>query len=109
MKASKKKYVKKSFDKTTYKFGIKVPRTGDMKRAMKINRENGNQLWFEAHQKEDKTLCNMDTFELIPDAFDLAGYQYVPLIYAWDVKFDGRRRAKLVANGKVTIGPPESE
>eukprot|EP00957_Ditylum_brightwellii_P103052 7853363-Ditylum_brightwellii.AAC.2 len=109
MNASKKKNVKKSFGKTTYKFGIKVPRTGDMKGAMKIDKENGNQLWFEAQQKEAKTLRSMDTFELIPDIFDLAGYQYVPLIYVWDVKFDGRHRVRLVANGKVTIGTPESE
>eukprot|EP00957_Ditylum_brightwellii_P198551 15132468-Ditylum_brightwellii.AAC.1 len=33
--------------------------------------------------------------------------QYDSLIYAWDVKFDDRRRARLVANGIVTIGPPE--
>eukprot|EP00957_Ditylum_brightwellii_P075473 5736781-Ditylum_brightwellii.AAC.1 len=41
------------------------------------------------------------------DRFIQIGYQFTPLIYAWDVKFDGRCRARLVANGKVTIGPPE--
>eukprot|EP00957_Ditylum_brightwellii_P081220 6178340-Ditylum_brightwellii.AAC.1 len=51
----------------------------------------------------------MDTFELMPENFDLTGYQYVPLIYAWDVMFDGRRRARLVANRKVTIGTPEED
>eukprot|EP00957_Ditylum_brightwellii_P075878 5766818-Ditylum_brightwellii.AAC.1 len=51
----------------------------------------------------------MATFELIQDGFDLSGYQCVPLIYAFDVKFDGRRCAHLVANGKVTIRPPEEE
>eukprot|EP00957_Ditylum_brightwellii_P105019 8004570-Ditylum_brightwellii.AAC.1 len=51
----------------------------------------------------------MDTFELMPENFDLTGYQYVLLIYAWDVKFDGRRRARLVANGKVTINQPEED
>eukprot|EP00957_Ditylum_brightwellii_P151907 11567836-Ditylum_brightwellii.AAC.1 len=45
----------------------------------------------------------MATFELIPENFDLIGYQYVPLIYAWDVKFDGRRRACLVANEKSQL------
>eukprot|EP00957_Ditylum_brightwellii_P025654 1939539-Ditylum_brightwellii.AAC.1 len=45
----------------------------------------------------------------MPEKFDLTGYQYAPLIYAWDVKFDGRKRAHLVANGKVTIGPPEKD
>eukprot|EP00957_Ditylum_brightwellii_P171179 13031439-Ditylum_brightwellii.AAC.1 len=51
----------------------------------------------------------MNAFELSPENFDLTDYQYVQLIYAWDVKFDGRRRAHLVANGKVTIGPPEED
>eukprot|EP00957_Ditylum_brightwellii_P049517 3755853-Ditylum_brightwellii.AAC.1 len=55
------------------------------------------------------TLRNMNAFELMPENFDLTSYQYVPLSYAWDVKFDGRRRACLVANGKVTIGPPEED
>eukprot|EP00957_Ditylum_brightwellii_P083779 6367785-Ditylum_brightwellii.AAC.1 len=49
----------------------------------------------------------MATFELMSENFDLTGYQYVPLINSWDVKFDGRKRAHLVANGKVTIGLPE--
>eukprot|EP00957_Ditylum_brightwellii_P085498 6503292-Ditylum_brightwellii.AAC.1 len=51
----------------------------------------------------------MAYFELMPENFDLTGYQYVPLMYAWDVKFDGRRRTGLVANGKVIIGPPEED
>eukprot|EP00957_Ditylum_brightwellii_P015374 1156816-Ditylum_brightwellii.AAC.1 len=51
----------------------------------------------------------MDTFELMPENFDLTGYQYVPLIYAWDVKFYGRRRACLVANVKVIIRPSEED
>ena len=109
MKASKKKYIKKNFGKTVYKFGVKVPCTGDVKGAMELDRENGNQLWLEAQKTEASTLMDMETFKVIPDDFDLRGYQYVPLMYAWDVKFDGRRRARLVANGKVTIGPPEAE
>eukprot|EP00957_Ditylum_brightwellii_P117766 8984311-Ditylum_brightwellii.AAC.1 len=51
----------------------------------------------------------MDTFVLVPDGFNLEGYQFVPFIYAFDVKFDGRRKARLVANGSMTIKPPESE
>ena len=74
-----------------------------------LDKENGNHLWFEAQKTEADTLRQMKTFEIMPDNFDLTGYQYVPLIYAWDVKYDGRRRARLVANGKVTIGPPEAE
>eukprot|EP00957_Ditylum_brightwellii_P083583 6353161-Ditylum_brightwellii.AAC.1 len=51
----------------------------------------------------------MNTFELMEDGFDQTRYQFIPLIYIWYVKFDGRCRAKLVANGKVTIALPEED
>eukprot|EP00957_Ditylum_brightwellii_P161612 12304489-Ditylum_brightwellii.AAC.1 len=108
MKASKK-YQKKLYGKKTYKFGIQVPMTGDVKSATKLDKENRNNLWFDAQKKEVSMLRDMATFELMLENFDLTGYQYVSLIYAWDVKFDGRRRACLVANGKVTIRPPEED
>eukprot|EP00957_Ditylum_brightwellii_P015590 1175257-Ditylum_brightwellii.AAC.1 len=101
MKAAKK-YQKKLYRKKTYKFCLQVSMTGDVRGTMKLDKENGNSLWFDAQKKEASTLRNMDTFELMPGNFDLTGYQYGLLIYDWDVKFDGRRRARLVANGKVT-------
>eukprot|EP00957_Ditylum_brightwellii_P206800 15350054-Ditylum_brightwellii.AAC.1 len=79
---------------------MQVPRTGDVRGAMKLDKESGNNLWFDAQKKEASTLRDMDTFELMPENFNLTGYKHVPLIYVWDVKFDGRRRARLVANGK---------
>ena len=103
MKTTKKDFGKK------FKFGVEVPRTGDVKGAMKLDRENGDTLWFDAQRKEATSLRELNTFEIPREGFDLSEYQYVPLIYAWDVKFDGRRKARLVANGKVTIGPPESD
>ena len=41
--------------------------------------------------------------------FDLTRYQFVPLVYSFDVKFNGRRRVRLVSNGDITIGPGEAE
>ena len=76
---------------------------------MKLDKENGNTLWFDAQKKEADGLRKEDTFEIPEPDFDLSDYQYVPLIYAWDVKYDGRRKARLMANGKVTMGPPESD
>eukprot|EP00957_Ditylum_brightwellii_P150548 11463600-Ditylum_brightwellii.AAC.1 len=67
---------------------------------MKLVKENGNNWWFDAQKKEASALRDMATFELMLEKFDLTDYQHVPLIYAWDVKFDGRRRARLVAKGK---------
>eukprot|EP00957_Ditylum_brightwellii_P100671 7672858-Ditylum_brightwellii.AAC.1 len=83
--------------------------TEDVRGAMKLDQENGNSLWLDAQKKESRTLRNMDTFELMPKNFDVTGYQYISLINAWDVKFDGRRRVCLVANEKVTIRPPERD
>eukprot|EP00957_Ditylum_brightwellii_P075231 5717002-Ditylum_brightwellii.AAC.1 len=80
MKASKK-YPKKSYGKKIYTFGMQVPRTGDVKGAMKLDKESRNNLWFDAQKKEASTLRDMVTFELMPENFDLNGYQYVPLIY----------------------------
>ena len=88
---------------------MKVPRKGDVKGAMSLDKENGNNLWFEAQQKEAKSLRDLNVFRIVEKDVDLSEYQYAPLIYAFDVKFDGRRRARLVANGKVTIGPPEAD
>eukprot|EP00957_Ditylum_brightwellii_P037746 2854557-Ditylum_brightwellii.AAC.1 len=92
MKASKK-YQKKSYGKEIYKFVMQVPRTGDVKGAIELDNENGNNLWFDVQKKEASMLREMATFELMLENFDLTGYQYDSLIYAWDVKFDGRRRA----------------
>eukprot|EP00957_Ditylum_brightwellii_P151512 11538774-Ditylum_brightwellii.AAC.1 len=76
---------------------------------MRLDRENKKTSWFDAKKKDAGTLHNKITFELEPDGFDLTGYQYNPLIYAWDVKYDGWRRVRLVANDKITIGPPAAE
>eukprot|EP00957_Ditylum_brightwellii_P023858 1799628-Ditylum_brightwellii.AAC.1 len=84
MKASKK-YQKKSYGKKIYEFGVQVPMTGDVRGAMMLDKENGNNLWFDAQKKKASALRDMATFELMPENFDLAGYQYVPVIYAWDV------------------------
>jgi hypothetical protein len=45
LKASKR-YKKKSFG-IRYKFGVKLPRTGDVRGAHKLDQENRNKLWFE--------------------------------------------------------------
>eukprot|EP00957_Ditylum_brightwellii_P091386 6957899-Ditylum_brightwellii.AAC.1 len=67
---SSKKYQKTSYRKKTYKVGVHVLRTGDDRGAMKLDKENGTNLWFDT-KKEASTLRNMDTFELMPENFDL--------------------------------------
>ena len=107
MKASNKPKKKQFGPK--YKFGVEVPRTGDVRGADILDGKTDIPYWFNARKDEATALRKLDTFELMPEDFDLNGYQCVPLICAFDVKFDGRRRARLVTNGKVTVGPPEAE
>ena len=42
--------VKAKYWRTTHKFGIQVPKSGD--EALAIDKENGNTLWYTAIQKE---------------------------------------------------------
>eukprot|EP00957_Ditylum_brightwellii_P067542 5127794-Ditylum_brightwellii.AAC.1 len=56
--------------------------TGDVGGAMKLDKENGNNLWFDTQKKEASMLRDMATFELMPENFNLTGCQHVLLIYA---------------------------
>ena len=66
-----------------FKFGVKFPRKGDVRGAMKLDKDNGNNLWFEAQKKEANFLQELDTFNILNRNFDLSEYHYAPLIYAW--------------------------
>ena len=58
-----------------YKFGVVVPRTGDIRGAMNRDKENGNKLWYEAQEKEATSLRSMGNFEVIQEDFNLSEYQ----------------------------------
>ena len=42
-----------------------------------------------------------DTFRSPEAGEDLSDHQFVPLVYTFDVKFDGRRRARICGNDGV--------
>jgi hypothetical protein len=93
-----------------YKFGIQVPR--NVKEAIRLDKENGNTLWQDAMQAEIKQLLDFKTFQILPKGEttfpDMAKYQYVPLHFVFDVKFDLRRKAQCVAGGNW-MEPPDSD
>jgi hypothetical protein len=74
-----------------------------------LDQENGNSKWADATKAELDLLEEFETFvdhgtytdekanELIQK-----GYQYIKLIMVYDVKHDGRYRARLVAAGYMT-------
>ena len=85
-----------------YKFGQKVPRT--LKEAYEIDKETNSNGWAEAIKKEINSLKDdFKCFKIYPkNTPPPKGYQFVKLLWAFDVKFDGRKRARLVAGGHMT-------
>ena len=94
--------MKKSKSVPKYKFGERVPRT--IEEAYQIDKENGNSGWADAIAKEitclkDKYNC----FKILPNGTRVPkGYQIIKLLWTFDIKVDGRKRARLVAGGHTT-------
>lgn len=86
------------------KFGYKVPR--NISEALKIDRANRNTAWHDTIRKEiygqvheHKVSEVKKTSTEIP-----TNYQYIPLLWVFDIKYDGRHRAQMVTGGhRVTI------
>jgi len=83
-----------------FKFGVEVP-VGTV-HALKLDAENGNTAWRDAIETEIKQINQFQTFRLPRASDDLSEYQRIPYHFVFDVKFDGRRKARLVAGGNVT-------
>jgi hypothetical protein len=89
-----------------YKFGIQVPK--GIKNELDLDKKNGNQLWQEAiktdlkHLTDHQTLIVLDSGEDIPK-----GYQKIPYHMAFDVKYDLRHKARLVATGNWNLNDKE--
>ena len=93
--------------KPKYKYGVKIPR--NYLEAVKFDKENGNTLWQDAtklemeHMRGYKVFNNIGKFSAVPD-----GFKNIRVHMVYDVKHDGRHRARLVANGQLTDIPIDS-
>jgi hypothetical protein len=86
-----------------YKFGIQVPMN-----AIDLDKKNGNQLWQEAIKTELKQLTDYQTFIVLDSEEDIpTGYQKIPYHMVFDVKYDLRHKARLVAGGNWTVNDKE--
>ena len=86
------------------RYGVRLPKPGRyaVRDAYDLDKENGNSLWAEAIEKEVSSLLSLGCFSFRkPEDGKPNGYQHVPLHMVFDVKQDGRRKARLVANGSV--------
>jgi hypothetical protein len=98
---------KKRTNTVKYQFGMRVPRS--INEAYKLDLLNNNTKWADAIIKELKTLyeeygcfkaLSKGKGEVLPAEY--AEYKYIPLLWAFAVKYDGRHRARCVAGGHVT-------
>jgi hypothetical protein len=89
-----------------YKFGVEVPRS--VQHAIQLDLQNENNLWKEALQiklaqiNEYKTFCQLAPGQRLPTE-----YKVIPYHIIFDVKFDGRRKSCLVADGNHADPPKE--
>lgn len=84
-----------------YKFGIQVPRS--VQHAFRLDQANKEVLWKQALDKEVNQINDYETFRVLEDDEVMPdGYKEIPYHFVFDVKFDLRRKARLVAGGNHT-------
>jgi hypothetical protein len=92
-------------DAPKYKFGEIVPR--NVNHALQIDAMNGNTDWQDAINKELKQIQDYRTFRYLRRGEWLKDFQRIPYHIVFDVKFDLRKKARLVAGGHLTSPPKE--
>ena len=114
LQQAKKKMIRRnSRAQIKYRFGVQVPR--DYDEAILLDVQNKNNLWSKATELElDQVIHQYKTF-LVRDKAIFQngklmnapeGYQRLRVHLVFDVKHDGRRKARLVADGHLTIRDP---
>jgi hypothetical protein len=74
---------------------------------MNIDRTNGNTAWQDAIDTELKQINEYKTFRQPNPGEALTDFQRIPYHLVFDVKFDLRKKARLVAGGHKTAPPKE--
>ena len=98
----------KSFQtKPVYKFGYLVPRNHEQ--AVELDKRNGNTKWQDAEALEISQHAEYETFfDKGKDALPPPGYKKITCHMVYNVRHDGRHKARLVADGHLTDTPVES-
>ena len=90
-----------------YKFGVEVPRNHDQ--AMELDCMIGNIKWLDAEKLELSQIHEYNTFIDKGKGFDMPrSYTKIRLHMVYDVKHDGRHKARMVAGGHMTKTPVDS-
>jgi hypothetical protein len=88
------------------KFGVEVPQSS--RHAFEMDKNEATTVWKEAMEAEISQLHAHETFiALNEDEKVPSEYKMIPYHCIYDVKFDGRKKCRLVARGHMT--DPTSE
>ena len=94
-------------NKPKFKYGFEIPR--NFKHAVEIDKWNGNTLWQDATKLELDSMAAYDVFkDLGHNAAPPPKYKKIRVHLIYDVKHDGRHKARLVADGHLTDVPDSS-
>ena len=88
-----------------YKFGELVPRS--VAHALAIDRANGNTDWQDSMGTELRQIKEYKTFRYLQKGESITDYKLIPYHFVFDIKFDGRKKSRLVAGGNKTNPPAE--
>lgn len=93
--------------RSRFKYGIEIPR--NYQDILHIDKSNGNTLWKDALKKAMDCMMQYKVFKDIGLASRVPqDYKNIRVHFVYDVKHDGRHRARLVADGHLTDVPVDS-
>ena len=83
-----------------FKFGVQIP--NDYEHGMELDKENGDKGWYDANDTEMEKMNEYKVFVDHGKKPPPPGYKKITVHTIFDVKYDGRKRARLVAGGHLT-------
>ena len=88
---------------------IEVPRDHDYFHALQLDEKYGHNKWATAVEMEMNQLDEYRTFKALPrGSKPPSGYKKIGVHLVWDVKHDGKHKARCVADGHLTSVPVDS-
>jgi Reverse transcriptase (RNA-dependent DNA polymerase) len=109
IRTAKQAYLRSFRSSPKYKYGYEVPR--NYQDAMRLDRFNGNSKWRDATKLELDQINEYETFNDLGHKERVkapVGFKKIRVHLIFDVKHDGRHKARLVADGHLTDAPLES-
>lgn len=90
-----------SSKESKFKFRLEMAKTP--KHALQLDAKEQSNLWKEAIQTELDQINEYNTFRILDnDEHVPPGYKMIPYYFVFDIKIEGRRKARLVAGGHRT-------